>query len=449
MEKASELSSEILKIAQNTILIKFRFFDMAIAELSPVVKMEENLSTNGVQVFYNPFHILKKYSQEQHVVTRDYLHMMLHCIFRHNFVSELLDSEIWDIACDITVENVINELQEASFDAKRKTLQTDLIEVIKLNQKYMTAEKIYRYYMDNRPSGDELNSIRAAFKADDHSIWYLSNELNSPQNDNDEVDSDINPNPLKSHAYRKSTEERWQEVAEHIEGDLKSFSKKKGDLAGNMMQNLFSVNREKYDYSTFLKKFATMTEIMKINDDEFDYIFYTYGLSLYEKMPLIEPLEYKEIKQIRDFVVIIDTSGSVQGELVQTFIQKTYNILKSTESFTSKVNIHVIQCDAEVQQDVKITTQNELERYIKEMKLFGFGGTDFRPAFQYVDDLLAKKEFTNLKGVIYFTDGYGTFPEKKPKYDAAFVLVRDDYEIPKIPSWAIKLVLEKDEVYKI
>ena len=30
---------------------------------------------------------------------------------------------------------------------------------------------------------------------------------------------------------------------------------------------------------------------MKINDDEFDYIFYTYGLKLYEKMPLIEPLE--------------------------------------------------------------------------------------------------------------------------------------------------------------
>ena len=62
-------------------------------------------------------------------------------------------------------------------------------------------------------------------------------------------------------------------------------------------------------------------------DDEFDYIFYTYGLKLYKKMPLIEPLEYKDVKKIREFVIAIDTSGSVQGELVQTFLQKTYNIM--------------------------------------------------------------------------------------------------------------------------
>lgn len=72
---------------------------------------------------------------------------------------------------------------------------------------------------------------------------------------------------------------------------------------------------------------------MKVNPDEFDYIFYTYGLKLYENMPLIEPLEYREVKRIREFVIAIDTSGSVAGEQVQRFVQKTYNILKSTESF--------------------------------------------------------------------------------------------------------------------
>lgn len=77
--------------------------------------------------------------------------------------------------------------------------------------------------------------------------------------------------------------------------------------------------------------------MMKLNPDEFDYNYYTYGLTLYENMPLIEPLEYKEVKRIREFVIAIDTSGSTSGSLVQTFVQKTYNILKSTESFFQRL----------------------------------------------------------------------------------------------------------------
>jgi predicted metal-dependent peptidase len=52
-------------------------------------------------------------------------------------------------------------------------------------------------------------------------------------------------------------------------------------------------------------------------------------------MPLIEPLEYKEVRRIKDFVIAIDTSGSVSGEEVQTFLQKTYNILLQENSFFS------------------------------------------------------------------------------------------------------------------
>ena len=98
--------------------------------------------------------------------------------------------------------------------------------------------------------------------------------------------------------------------------------KARGTEAGLLTQNLREVNRERYDYTEFLKKFAVRAEMMKINPDEFDYNFYTYGLELYENMPLIEPLEYKEVKRIREFVVAIDTSGSTSGDLVQTFVQK-------------------------------------------------------------------------------------------------------------------------------
>jgi predicted metal-dependent peptidase len=206
------------------------------------------------------------------------------------------------------------------------------------------------------------------------------------------------------------------------------------------------VNREKYDYEAFLKKFATRGEVMKVNDDEFDYIFYTYGLQLYKKVPLIEPLEYKEVERIREFVIAIDTSGSTSGSLVQTFIQKTYNILKQQESFFAKINLHIVQCDNQIQECVKITNQDEFDEYMKNMKIHGLGGTDFRPVFAYVDRLIEQHEFQNLKGMIYFTDGEGTFPGKQPDYQVAIVYVEEEYENPEVPVWAIKLVLKPDEI---
>ena len=81
------------------------------------------------------------------------------------------------------------------------------------------------------------------------------------------------------------------------------------------------------------------------------------------------------------------------------------------------------------------------------MALHGFGGTDFRPVFLLVDKLLEQKKFTNLKGLIYFTDGYGDFPERKPPYETAFVFVEEDETyVPQVPPWAIKLVLMEDEI---
>ena len=228
--------------------------------------------------------------------------------------------------------------------------------------------------------------------------------------------------------------------------DLETSSQSWGDRAASLLQNVTEVNRGKYDYSDFLRKFAVLGKDMQINDDEFDYIFYTYGLRLYENIPLIDPLEYKEIRKIKEFVIAVDTSGSVQGELVQAFLTKTYNILAQQESFFSKINVHIIQCDAEIQEDHKVTSWEKFQDFLKTMQLKGFGGADFRPVFAYVNELRRKGEFDNLKGLIYFTNGYGTFPEKKPEYDAAFVFIDDEYGQPEVPVWAIKLVLRQDEI---
>ena len=48
--------------------------------------------------------------------------------------------------------------------------------------------------------------------------------------------------------------------------------------------------------------------------------------------------------------------------------------------------------------------------------------------------------------MIYFTDGYGIFPVKKPTYETAFVFLERDYRDVDVPPWAIKLILEEEEM---
>ena len=55
--------------------------------------------------------------------------------------------------------------------------------------------------------------------------------------------------------------------------------------------------------------------------------------------------------------------------------------LSEAGSFFQRVNIHIIQCDDQVQSDRKITCKEELQEYMEKLDLAGEGGTDFRPAF--------------------------------------------------------------------
>lgn len=250
-------------------------------------------------------------------------------------------------------------------------------------------------------------------------------------------------------SYSDFSDTSWQDISSQIDMDMEAFSGKIGLNVGTFQVNLTVANRKRYDYRAFLKRFSALSEEMKTSPDEFDYISYTYGLSRYKNMPLIEPLEYQESNRIRDFVIAIDTSASCAGKLVRTFAEKTYDVLKNSEGFGHKVNIHVIQCDCDVTRDVKITSIRDIDRAFEEFVTRGFGGTDFRPVFKYVDELVRTRELANLKGLIYFTDGLGKYPVTPPAYETAFVFVDDTPRERKVPPWAMKVIMDEDDVFEL
>lgn len=501
--EASQLAKEIIRLARNTLLIHLRFLEPALVRLAPGDEtVTPEMATDGRFLYYNSLHVCRTFQKDRKVVARDYLHVTLHCVFRHLFVGAAVNADLWDLACDIAVEHLINELNLKALYAERQEKQGWLIAKLREELPRLTAERIYRYLTAQELPPQEIARIRAYFYADDHKIWHRvpektssndgGGEKNDPAADGKEgQDAGANANgedlftpPDGEDAQEvpgasggrdtgekgesgdgegragaeserqedkpaftpEGTERMWQEISERIQVDLDTTSSSWGENAGDFVSALKEINREKVDYAAFLRRFSVLGENVRVNDDEFDYIFYTYGLRLNGNMPLVEPLEYREDKRVREFVIALDTSESVAGELVQTFVTKTWNILKQTENFFNRVNVHILQCGARVEEDAKITDEDSFDAYIRRMTLRGFGGTDFRPVFEHVDRLIAQHEFTNFKGLIYFTDGYGTFPAMPPAYEAAFVFVDDGREPPDVPPWAIRMLMTPEDI---
>ncbi len=415
------IAGEVMRLAHDGILINMRFLDVALSRLKVVCREQTGAHLfDGMMLHYDPALLLGQYKSVPHYAARLYLHTLLHCIFYHGRNTDKLNRAYWDMATDIAVEHTIVDMGLHLTRLPSDDLLQNRLELLHKQAGGLTAEKLYRHFRVEEPSKKAMEEWHKLCHYDEHIYWDRQEELDLSQAE-------------------------WRRLSERIKADLKSFSRDR-DNAESMEQNLREATRERYDYTDFLRKFMVMGETVQVNDDEFDYIYYTYGLQTYGNMPLVEPLEYKDSNKIRDFVIALDTSASCRGEIVQAFLQKTYNILQAGENFFSKINVHILQCDSEVRQDTKITRREEFDDFLEHGKLTGFGSTDFRPVFAYVENLQEKQEFDNLKGLLYFTDGYGIYPERMPDYDVAFVFLQEDENAPKTPPWAIKIVLDEEEL---
>ncbi|OUQ56985.1 metallopeptidase [Tyzzerella sp. An114] len=440
--KLIEVGEKILKSSRNELYISMRFLDTALSGLS----YEMNLSTlytgtDGIKILYNPRFLTDKYLSDRILVNRLYMHMILHCIFRHPFNRGKKNEELYNIACDIAVESIIDSLPFKCLKLTVSDKRVEVYERLRRKLKVLTAEGIYEKLKEENLSVREIAKLQLEFRECDHVFWQNDDDKNNNDNQNDRDNDNNNENNSQNELSKK-----WQDISEKTQTNLETLSRDIGDMVGDIISYLKVENRERYNYKRFLEKFVTLSENIHIDDDSYDYIFYTYGLNIYGNMPLIEPLEYKEEKKIEELVIAIDTSESCEGDTIKTFLEETYSILLNNESFFRKFNVHIIQCDAGIQRDFKAQSKEDIERFMDNFQISGMGGTDFRPTFEYVEKLIEEGEFKNLKGLIYFTDGWGVFPKKMPSFETAFVFIDEEYNDKTVPPWALKVVLGKNDI---
>ena len=114
--KNEEIAKKVMKFTRNSIIVHMRFLDMALSRLTHEISYKYNFATDGRKIFYEPNFVLKRYIENSDFIMHDYLHLLFHCIFRHQFVdNKAVDIKLWNLSCDIAVESMINSLDSRTY----------------------------------------------------------------------------------------------------------------------------------------------------------------------------------------------------------------------------------------------------------------------------------------------------------------------------------------------
>lgn len=435
-ESWSLLGEQILSQARQELFLSMRQLFPALSRFR--FKAESRfryLADDAETIYFNPIRLSQEYKDQPVRVNRAFLHITLEALFFACFPPEEVNRALWDLAVDIQTEYMIDGLDSQAtrlpVNEQKEGVYRELLSEIHV----LSAGSIYQY-LKSRPDWEiQAAALTPVFEVDDHCLWYREKK-------ND-----------KDRQQEEEDRKNWKKEARTLAASLPAPARGRGDGRSRLVKLLGAAAHRKSSYREFLRKFTERREEMKIDPDSFDYGYYELGLDLYGSIPLIEELEYRDTEKIGDFCIVLDTSGSCGGDVLARFLSETLNILSDEASFFADTRIHVIQCDNQIQDDRVLKNRQDTETLLKELKdknykVKGYGGTDFRPAFHYVNDLIARKKLTKLRGMLYFTDGYGIYPKERPSWNTCFVLTGDyDSEI-HVPGWAVRMQLGAWEDFK-
>ena len=169
------LALDALDLVRNGLLVNLRFMSAAFARLAPLPIPGATLATDGAHLRFDPVTWARTYANDPAEASRAYLHTVLHNVFLHLYPGAGIDPLLWDIACDMVVESVINQLDLPATRTPQAAASRPELERMAEEAGRMTAERAYAALRDQRAAGatdDELARLGARFHVDDHRPWH-------------------------------------------------------------------------------------------------------------------------------------------------------------------------------------------------------------------------------------------------------------------------------------
>ncbi len=78
-------------------------------------------------IYYYPDYVCDLYQRGRVHVNRAYLHMVLHCLFCHMDTRGKRETDLWNLACDIAVESILDDMYVKMYPYGADTVSPGLV----------------------------------------------------------------------------------------------------------------------------------------------------------------------------------------------------------------------------------------------------------------------------------------------------------------------------------
>jgi predicted metal-dependent peptidase len=336
-------------------------------------------------------------------------HEALHCALSHYFRRGHRVKHRWELACDYAVNPMLIN------DGLKPTPDVAYLR----EYEGMTAEEIYPCLEDNDNGGERDLEQKDADGDQDNDNEEQDrsdggNEQQRQKQDNKDGAGDQKQSPdgrgdkgapapaAMSPQEQEALSVQWQQrLAAAAQNALQS-----GKLEGDMARMVDFLLQPKLPWRMLLARYMSMTA----RDD------YSYSRPSTRRG---DPAVYPSMRSGEtNVVVVIDTSGSISEEEIQEFISEI-DAIKSQV----RARITLLACDSDLNYGCPWYFE-PWDEFAKDVEIRGGGGTNFRPAFDWVDAQDRKPDL-----LMYFTDAEGVFPEAEPMYPVLW-LVKGKETVP-------------------
>jgi len=334
-------------------------------------------------------------------------HEVLHLAFQHPFRIRNRNPILWNIAADLKVNSELNSQSavelppgglKPDYDDSRKFGD---IEISGIDKK--TSEQIYSELERKAPKFQ----LHIKFKGKGRNRTANVDCSGAPQPWKDLIDKMVKDllessgtGEVSSKDIRKF-ERQWKDRVNSTNQELK------GDVPLGVKRELLALENPELPWTQIISQRLRAKEIQR-----------SWKHVNKKWLPFYFPGRQK--RKGLNAVVAIDTSGSMTEQDITKAISETWGMAMSFKSF----KFHLVFNDAEIWKVIEVRNGNR-DKILRAIPQGG-GGTDFRPVF----DMVKQKLNNNIDCLVFFTDGYGDFPEKKPPYDVYWVTESSGIEWP-------------------
>jgi len=374
----TQLNSKISQ-AKAKLLVDYPLFGTIASKIELVLNDDiQAFKSDGIKLEYNSDFIEGLSISEMEFI---FANSAMHASLAHESRKNNRSGWLWQMATDLAINDMLvqNGMDRPELAQYRKRFEGMYAEEIYAELKEMNSNSF-----DESSQSSELNGLEESSLCNDSDQEPL--EQNNDQQLQEELTQEI---------------QQAQQLFEEFANATLLAEEKKGDLP------------------LHVERFFTLTQDAKIDwREELKYAIDRFYKDDYTLMPPNKKFLHAGIylpsstSQRFKLVVAVDSSGSVDDELLNTFLSEL-NFLMST---IPNYEIDLLVCDDKIQEHKTFYSGD-----ILEVDLKGGGGTDFRPIFTYINENIQDTQL-----LLYFTDLDGLFPRDIPNYDVKWIVPKEE-----------------------